>query len=129
MNSAQADLVRLLDVPRLIQTKRQAVNSAISELPIIPDDHVAALHTEVVRSMARDLTREISGLGQTHKTLVNRQTKLMEDLSTALPLVVQLFKKDEEHQRELKTSDGQLMSNVDERTKLWIDDLIERREE
>lgn len=121
---------RLQGVPAVLQGQQEANRQALALLPHLPEQPVASLHTDVIARLAEELRHEINGTGKTCGDLVDLQKRLTQDMFAAMPLVIPLLKKDEASLAGLKDDIGDAWLAVKEqRTKVWIDDVLQARNE
>lgn len=114
----------------MLRTKRSATTALIAELPSLPNDHIAALHTDVIRVFASKLRHDLTTRGPAYHRVVDLQSSLLKDLGRSIPLMIPLFRKDEASCPELRQESGRSMTIVNEdQSRVWIDDLLEIREQ
>jgi hypothetical protein len=122
---------RLQSIPKLLVNNKHRLVEAMAVLPALPNNPVAALHSDVIGKFASDLRKELVMRSPTYAELAELQKQLMKDLCRCLPAVSPLFKKDESKMNLLKTEMGRPMCNgmASGQEKFWIDDILSLRDE
>jgi hypothetical protein len=124
-----SNAIRLADIPNQLQSKQSITNALIASLPSLPDNHIAALHTDIIKVFASNLHRQVTAEGPTYHRVVSLQSGLIKSMGRAIPLMIPLFKKDAKSLPELHREGGQMvLDEGGEQARIWIDDLLQDRE-
>lgn len=122
--------LRLAEIPILLRSKQSAIDRLIAELPSLPDNHVAALQSDIIKGFATKLHCQVTAEGPTYHRVVELQSGLLGSMGRAIPLMVPLFSKDAAAVPQLRYARGKHMADLAaDQSKVYIDDLFKMREQ